>query len=641
MALKVTSRTQPETTVQRGGADSRPDRRRWWDLPSGSDRARAVFAAWQEIQTERASARQLELLHMAMYSAGNVAGEGLKAITRYQSRSPIILRLNICEAICDALQARVAKIRPRPRFLTDNGSWHQRKKAEIAELCMDAEFERAEMDELAPRIALDAFIVGTGGFHTYRDGTGAPQVERCAPGEVAVPYFDGMLQRTRTLYRGRLVERDVVLERAARLGYSARSKVYQQILTAPSAPSHAFSWLRSGSEQSDQVFLIDAWRMGETPKHVVCCGEAEILDDTLWDGKRFPIVALRWKQRQFGWYGKGAIEEITPQQVDINLILEKIQYILHNVSTVRYWAQAGGKIELNAQRMSNFPGELLRFHGANPPIKEVTDSIPREMWEAIDRHESSAYKQTGISEFFAQSEKPAGLDSGEAQRVYEDVGDARMLLKGRAYEKAHLDLVRSLLDVKREIAKDPLEKDKERSLTVKRKRARGVTVQTFKWADFELEEESTVMSLLEQSALPGTPAGRTATVGEWLQLGLVTTDQGKALLDMPDIKANLSLTLSTQDSVLSAIECIAEDGEWYAPHPMLDLQLALQLAVASFTVLEREGLPEARLETVARYIEDLRAMQEAAQPPPAPAPAQLGMQLPQQPAPPPTPVAGY
>lgn len=620
MPLKVTEgRTLGRLERALTGTPNAQSSDSWWAMRKG-ERAGAVYRATARIQQESASRRQLEMLHMSMYSAGNIAGEGLRAVTRFQNTSPIRLRLNLAEAICDALQAKIAKTRPRPRFITTGGDWSLRKRSEATEQAMAGELHRNHIDDVGPRVALDAFVTGTGFFHVTRSGLGYPDIQRCAPGEVLVGYFDGLAQDPRTLYRARLMDRELLLER---FGGSPTSTIFGQIRSAPSAPASAYAWLRSSVAQCDQVYVVDAWHKGPKPRHIMVAGDAELVDDTLWDGKEFPIVPLRWKQRMYGYYGKGAVEEITPQQVEVNYTLEKIQHILHNVSTVRYWVQSGGKIEFNAQRATNFPGEFLKYSGPTPPVKEATDSVPRELWEAVDRAQASAFKQSGISEFFAQSEKPAGLNSGEAQRVYEDVGDARMLVKGRAYEQAHMRLVERLIDCKREIANDPTEP--ETPVIVTRKRARGVTVQTLAWKDFNLEKTTYLLQVLEQSALPGTPAGKTATVNEWLQMGLITPDEGKELLNMPDLKAELSLALSTKDSVLSAIECIADDGDWYAPHAMMDLQMATRLALASYTRLEWEGLPEDRLEMLARYIEELRSLIELSAPPAPSAPMGAAM----------------
>jgi hypothetical protein len=617
MPLKIKDRGMPELVQAR--AEGRDQLVRWWELKPGPDRARAIYSTVRTLEQEQSGLRQLRLLHMSMYSNGNVSGEGLKSTLKWQSTQPIRLRLNLANAVCDALVAKIAKLRPRPRLITTGGDWGLRKRAEAAEQALDGEFYRNRLDELSPRVALDAFVEGTGFWHVCRRGDGRPTVERCAPGEIVVGYYDGLYQEPCTMYRARLCSRDELLDRFSTGPNSAAAKL---INAANASPPNHYPWLSAHKQSGDVVYCIEAWHTGINKAHAFVCGDF-IHTNTEWTGERIPIVPYRWSERQYGYFGKGAVEEITPHQIEVNYNLEKIQHILHNVSTVRYWVQAGqsNKIEFNAKRATNFPGEFLQFYGSQPPIKEATDSVPREMWEAVDRGRAQAYQQVGLNENFASATKPAGLNSGEAQRVYEDVGDARMLLKGRQYESAHLRLAEILIDVKQEIAKSS---EKESPVVVQRKGARGVTVASLSFRDWDMDKYVYQMQLLEQSALPGTPSGKTATVQEWLQMGLISIDEGKELLNMPDVKAELSLSLSTKNSVLSAIESMADEGEYPEPHAFMDLALAARLAMASYTRMEQEGLPDDRLELLAIYISDLQALTEAAAPPMA-APAGMPM----------------
>lgn len=575
------------------------------------------------IQTDQGAARSLSMLHMGMYSAGNVAGAGLQAALRWQGNQQFRLRLNIAQMICDSLQAKIAKLRPRPRVVTTKGDWGLRKRAEAMEMMLDGEFRRNDVDHTGPRVALDAFVDGTGFYAVDAfTGTGFPVIERCAPGEIMVEYSDGLHQKPRTLYRGRLVERWKLLERYAK---DKRSTLYEQISRISSQETKLFPWLTLSKNREDSVFLVEAWHLGppgeeEDGQYTICAGDVDI-KSRKWDCCAFPIVPVRWQDRQWGYFGRGAIEEITPQQIEINYTLEKIQYILHNVSTVRHWVQAGGKIELNATKMTNTPGEILKFYGPNPPVTDVVQAVPPELFAHVKELQDNAFAQVGLSSFFATADKPAGLNSGEAQRVYEDVGTERLIIKGRSYEEQHIALAEAVLNAKVMIASDP--EQKERPVRVTRKRARGVTIDTIKWKDAEMDEKTRPYQLetLPQSALPGTPSGKLATVNEWLQMGLLSQDEAKALLDFPDLKADLGLVMSTQDSVLSAIEAMADDGEWFAPHTMLDVAKAVPLAMAAYTRLEWEGLPEPRLELIARYVDALKEIATMAQPP---ANAQMG-----------------
>jgi hypothetical protein len=118
------------------------------------------------------------------------------------------------------------------------------------------------------------------------------------------------------------------------------------------------------------------------------------------------------------------------------------------------------------------------------------------------------------------------------------------------------------------------------------------------------------MQMAPQSALPGTPSGRRATIAEWIQQGLVTADEGRELSGIPDIKSNYDERFATRDSVLSAIELMADDGKFVMPHPLLNLGEAKKLVASAYTRLEWEGCPEDNLELVARYASALLMLEQ-------------------------------
>src|SRR6185369_8192960 len=105
-----------------------------------------------------------------------------------------------------------------------------------------------------------------------------------------------------------------------------------------------------------------------------------------------------------------------------------------------------------------------------PPTTDVVNAIPTELLNHPYNLKRDAFEQIGLSQAFATASKPAGLNSGEAQRVYEDVGTERLIVNGRMYESAHMELVWAIVAVKQEIANDPNEK--ETPVVVTRKKAR-------------------------------------------------------------------------------------------------------------------------------------------------------------------------
>ncbi|MEE8346401.1 MAG: hypothetical protein V3S20_03535, partial [Dehalococcoidia bacterium] len=536
---------------------------------------------------------------------------------RWREGDSARLRYNLAQAVCDALQAKIAKLRPRPKFLTDRGDWKQRKRAEAMEQTVDGEFYRSEVDDLGPDMFADSAIVGTGFLRVLRDGRGYPLIERGFPLEFLVDHRDGFHGKPRRLYQVRPVDREVLL---ARVG-DDNTKLRRAIVQAPEVTKSSNPFVMREAD-SDQILVAEAWNLPTRPDAgdglYLCAIQGEEIDSEAWERDSFPFAIGRWQKRQYGFWGRGAVEEVKPMQIELNHTLEKIQHILHNVSTVRFWVQQGGKIKLKAQKMSNTPGEVLEYFGANPPITDVVNAVPRELFEQVDRLIAKGHAQVGLSEMAATGTKPAGLNSGEAIRTFQDVSTERFILKGRDYEQVHMHLAKRLIETKRDIALDPDEEEKPVRVPIRS--GRGETVKTIKWGSAELEEEEYIMKVLPQSALPGTPTGRVATVEGWIAAGLITPEEGKGLLDFPDLKEHESLEQATKDAILSAIQVMIDEGEYVTPEPMMDLQMAMPLVSSAYNRFRWEGAPEENLELLTRFNDDIIAMMEdAAQQAAAPA----------------------
>lgn len=604
----------------------------WWTLDSERSRCNAVVKSRDRIEGLSSGRRNADVLHMRLYGNRDVSGAGKEV--KWREGDTARLRYNLCQAICDALQAKIAKLRPRPRFLTDRGNWAQRKRAEAMEQAVDGEFYRNDMDRLGPAAFLDGAVTGTGALKVVRDGSGFPRVERTVGLELLVDPRDGYYGKPRTLFHCRAIDREVLM---ARLPESA-----DLIRKAPSATKESHPFIVRDSDV-DQVVVTEGWHLptssGAGDGARVLCLDSGELDFGEWERDHFPFAFFPWHGRQYGFWGRGVVEEIKPLQIELNHVLEKIQYILHNVSTVRHWAQEGTEVRLRAQRMTNTPGEILFYRGAQPPITDARDAVPPELLRHAEFLIQKAFAQVGLSELSATSQKPAGLNSGEAIRSFQDIGTERFVLAGRDYEEAHMDVARLIVEEKRDIAADPDEEERPIRVPTKAKRGRGETVRTIKWGEAGLAEEDYILKVLPQSALPGTPTGRIATVEGWIASGLISPEDGRELLDFPDLATSTSLSQAARDAILSAIHVMIEDGEYVTPGPMMDLEMAMPLVAAAYNRHQWEGAPEAHLELLTRFNDDAeRMLADAAQPAPQ-QPAQgpdIGAALPQgavQPAP--------
>ena len=119
--------------------------------------------------------------------------------------------------------------------------------------------------------------------------------------------------------------------------------------------------------------------------------------------------------------------------------------------------------------------------------------------------------------------------------------------------------------------------------------------------------------------LEGTPAGKIAAIRELAQVSPEFASMSIHLLDIPDLDKIRSLINAPLDIVDKFIERILKDGEFRAPDPMMNLDLARQRATLALLRAEVDNTPTDRVELLRRWIvqvDDLQALAEA--PPPMP-----------------------
>jgi hypothetical protein len=119
------------------------------------------------------------------------------------------------------------------------------------------------------------------------------------------------------------------------------------------------------------------------------------------------------------------------------------------------------------------------------------------------------------------------------------------------------------------------------------------------------------------SYLEGTPAGKIAALRELAQVSPEFASMSVHLLDIPDLDKIRSLINAPLDITDKFIERILKDGDFKAPDPMMNLDIARQRATLALLRAEVDNTPTDRVELLRRWIvqvDELQAMAEA--PPP-------------------------
>jgi hypothetical protein len=578
-----------------------------------------VFAVFQHLDEFQQHHRLANLHHLRQYSNRMAVGLGGYdyALQDFGEK----LRLNIIKSVIDAATAQIATNRPRPMYLTERGNYSQRTRAKRLGKFIMGQFYAIDQYDISLDVFRDACIFGTGFEKVYEVG-GRIHAERIFPNEVVVDDTEAKYGEPRTLFQYKQVNREVLAQ--SELGKKFRDEISSADL------------IREDQHYSetiaDPVSVVEAWHLPSAPgakdgRHVIAISNATLLDEK-WS-RGFPFAVFRWAKAPLGYLGIGIGEELTSMQVEINFLLQKVQAIANNM-TNSLWVRKGE----NIGRISNKMGSVNTYTNTVPELRTLA-VIPPELLQQIQYIEQKAYQITGVSQLSATSQKPAGLNSGEALKTYNDIGSQRFQHVGQRWEHFHVRQVAELiLDCARDI-----EERGDGDLEVL---AQGdKDVEAIKFSDVSIEKDKYVTKSWPVSLFPDTPAGKLDTIEKLAQVSPEIQRYLIPLLDFPDFESVKSRINAPYELVEKQIELMLEHGRPQTPVPFMDFDLARHQATLSLLEAQKDNVPDERAELVRQYLDKIDNMQAAATPPaPPPAPPAGPPGLPPGPGQVPDPMAG-
>jgi hypothetical protein len=244
------------------------------------------------------------------------------------------------------------------------------------------------------------------------------------------------------------------------------------------------------------------------------------------------------------------------------------------------------------------------------PEYEVASCVPQELYAQLQRLIDYGYQQCGVSSLQATSQKPAGLNSGEAIRSYDDISTDRFASLSRRYDNLFIDLAYAITD----LAKDIAEREGQYQTVYPGKNG----VKKIDLPKASLLQDPFVIQAFNASSLPREPAGRLQKVSEMITSGMITLKEGRRLLDFPDLNQAETLASAAEERVFQILDDIIEDGKYTEPDPFMDLQFAQQTVVEYINLYGSAKLEEEKMEQLRTFFTQIQALVQAATPPPPP-----------------------
>ncbi len=506
---------------------------------------------------------------------------------------------NLIQSVTDTLVSRISQSRPQPVFLTDNGDYKQRNLSKKLNNFILGEFYQTKAYELGSIALRDALVEGTGVIHTFETPDCKVGLERVLLTELLIDPNESMYGDPRQLYRIKLVDREVLI---------ANFPKFKQKLEI-AAKAYPDNSADSAKTVSDLVMVVEGWhlRSGKNARdgrHTLACSAGFLLDEE-FTKDRFPFTFLHYSPRLLGFWSQGVAEQLMGTQMELNSILFTISRAIKLVGVPRVFQEEGSKVV--AAHHSNEVGVIVKYRGVKPSYEVAPCNAP-ELYAERDKLIQYGYQQSGVSALQASSQKPQGLDSGEAIRTYDDISTDRFASLSRRYDNMFIDLTYQIIDLACDIA----ERDGEYQTVYPNKN--GTKEIDLPKAAIMMKDDF-VVQCFTQSSLPKDPAGRLAKVTEMVQSGMITLQEGRRLLDYPDLEQVEKLANASEERIFQILDDIIEDGKYTPPDPFMDLELATTLTTQYINLYASAKLEESKAQKLRDFFNQVQTIKAAAMPP--------------------------
>lgn len=502
---------------------------------------------------------------------------------------------NLIQSACDTLVSRIGQSRPAPVFLTDNGDYKERRLAKQLNNFILGEYYQTKAYDKATTILRDALVTGTGVLKVYEGADDKVVIERVLCTELFVDPNEALHGEPRQLYQLKLVDRQQLKE--------SFPKYKSDIESAEKAfPDNSAD---SSKTISDLVLVIEAWHLRSGPnakdgRHTLACSSGILFDEDFTKDS-FPFVFLSYSPRMLGFWAQGLAEQLMGTQLEINSLLFTISKAIKLVGVPRIFIEQGSKV--TKSHNNNEIGTIITYQGTKPSY-EVAQCVPQELYAQLQRVIDYGYQQSGVSALAASSQKPAGLDSGEAIRSYDDISTDRMATLSKRYDTTFVDLAYLVIDC----AKDIAERTGSYSTVYPNKDG----TKEIDLPEMNLLEDPFVIQCFNMSSLPRDPAGRMQKVTEMITSGMITIKEGRRLLDFPDLSQMEKLANASEERIFQILDKIIEDGEYTPPDSFMDIDLAIELTTQYYNLYSGAKLEEDRCQMLRDFFTQLGTFKDQA-----------------------------
>jgi hypothetical protein len=544
------------------------------------------------------------------------------------------LSLNITKSVADTRVAMLTHDEIRISCVTTGADWDLREKAELAEQAIAGCFYESDFEVIEQQCCYDSAIFEPAWCRFFEDDSDPsnprPRAERVYPWDIIYSEEESVAGKIQTLYYVPYMDKEILCEKYPLLAHKIRgantslvndggeSAAGQNVGIDLCRVIYAWHLPRikpdAGEEQHDDEEetgeeASDGQKVGGG-RFVFQIGDV-VMKDEEYAELYFPFEPLFAKIPTSGLKGISLVEELSPIQKDQNVVSQRIQRSIHLFGSPHLLVDRNSKV--NTNHLDNQIGSIWEYSGKEPVVMVPPIASP-EMYQRETVLGQKAYEIGGVSPQLAQGQLPAGLESGEAQRVHADIASARFRPTYKLLQDFRLRSARQFVRLMNRIV------DKNDRFFVKP--ADHEIRDAIVWAEARMEDTDYSLRLAPTNQLADDPEGRDALIQDLINGAVIPQQDGMRLLG--ENRSDLNGYLKEQpwySSYRYVQKSVTNILRGRAPLPVvgfMSLEGARMQAQAAYLDAAVGGCPEERLQALLDWLTSVEDKIQEATPPPAP-----------------------
>jgi hypothetical protein len=455
------------------------------------------------------------------------------------------LEYSALRSVRDAMRARLATRKPKPRAYTAGARYTVREKARQTTKQIKQIFSRSGIYPQGHRVFNDVMDYGIGFYKSFESG-GLIRTQRVHPRMVVMDepdYGDPSVWFNFFDVRKSALVKD-------------HPDFESEIMRSSLVDLHK-GGAKEGSESDDWTTVVESWYCptSKDGRHIISVNEIPLVDDS-WRSTVPGVVPVRFFEPGSGYVGDCLVDICGSLQDRIYFLLAKITDMMNLGGTLKILVDGGSGLDVEV--MSNELIQVLKYNGTKGiPVQVVQiPAIDPVYFQELDRCEGKVYSLMGVSDMWVSSEKPPGLNSGKALGEMEDITSTRFLDVSQKVDNSFVDLAWSCTSLASSIPGFRV----------------SVNGEDVPWKEIQLDEDEYDISIAPVSILPDTSPGVIQKIIDDAQLDANIAADQLVLFDSIDHEAYVRQIIAPKLACEKYLDEIFWDHKNRGLNPNLDLK---------------------------------------------------------------------